>query len=189
MTITFPEPIVNRAGPDIVLFEINAGTVADSCNVKINGVTVAVPTTVGAGGWGSTGYAVTSADVYSTSTTPATLSAVENGTLTLTSADVNQTVFGVAFDLSQFGVADGASVSSLTIWSTSTGSAGAARTDIHGNGNRRPDDRLDDGSHRCIQTTRRIEQQYHQLTVVSDRMRNATTHIVGRGRPDRAVER
>ena len=123
MTITFSEPIVNRAGPDIVLFEINAGTVADSCNVQINGVTVAVPTTVGAGGWGSTGYAVTSADVYSTSTTPATLSAVENGTLTLTSADVNQTVFGVAFDLSQFGVADGASVSSLTIWSTSTGSA------------------------------------------------------------------
>ncbi len=75
MTITFPEPIVNRAGPDIVLFEINAGTLADSCNVRINGVTAAVPTTVGAGGWGSTGFAVTSADVHSTSATPARNSA------------------------------------------------------------------------------------------------------------------
>ena len=66
MTITFPQPIVNRPGPDIVIFEINTGAAADSFNIKINGVTVAIPTTVGTTGWGNTGYGTLSADLYDT---------------------------------------------------------------------------------------------------------------------------
>ncbi len=123
MTITFPQPIVNQPGPDVMIFEINAGTTADSFIVRINGQTFTVPTTVSASGWGSTGYAITSADLYNANATVNSISALESAPTSLNSADINQTVFGVALDFSNFGVASGASITSITITSTSDAAA------------------------------------------------------------------
>jgi hypothetical protein len=119
-TVTFPQAIVNRAGPDLVFMEINPGSSADPMQVTINGTT----RTVASGEWGATGYATASADVMSTPTTPATLAALEAASLTVTSPEIAQAVFGVAIDLSDFGLAAGASITSV-----SYGAIGAAPVD------------------------------------------------------------
>lgn len=113
LTLSFSQPIVNRPGPDIMVFEINTGSAADPCNVKINGVTVAV---AGAS-YGNTGYGIASADLYNA---PAfgTLAQVEAATLTVNSSDISQTVFGFALDLSDFGIEPGASINSMSLWSS-----------------------------------------------------------------------
>ena len=76
-------------------------------------------------GWGNTGYGTLSADLYDTNVSgfkvPVTnISDLESSVLTLNNSDTSQTVWGIALDLSDFGVAAGASVTSLTIWSTSS---------------------------------------------------------------------
>ncbi len=118
-TVTFPQPIVNRPGPDVVFMEINPGSSSDAMQVTINGVTLPVASAE----WGQTGYATAAAVQYSTGTIPATLTALESASLSLVGS-VTQNVFGVAIDLSDFGIANGASVSQISF-----GSYGAATFD------------------------------------------------------------
>lgn len=116
VTLTFSTPIVNRAGADIVFMEINPGTTADAMQVTINGTTQVVAAT----SWGATGYATASADLYATSTAATTLAGLEAATLTLNSAEISQNVFGVGIDLSDFGIATNASVTTISFGSSGT---------------------------------------------------------------------
>lgn len=116
VTVTFSTPIVNRPGADIVFMEINPGTASDAMQVTINGTTQVVASA----SWGLTGFTATSADLYSTGTTMTTLTALEAATLTLNNADITQPVFGVGLDLSDFGIAANASITSLSFGSSGT---------------------------------------------------------------------
>lgn len=113
VVVTFPQPIVNRQGVDVMIFEINTGASADPCNVKINGSTLAVP----GANWGNTAFGTTSADHYNASSF-GTLAALQSATLSVASLEIGQTVWGFALDFSHFGVADGASISSISVWSS-----------------------------------------------------------------------
>ena len=120
VTVTFSTPIVNRTGADIVFMEINPGATADAMQVTINGTTQVVATA----SWGQTNFAAVSADLYSTGTSVASLAALESATLTLNNAEISQNVHGVAIDLSDFGIAANASITTLSF-----GSSGAVTFD------------------------------------------------------------
>ncbi len=120
VTLTFSTPIVNRAGADLVFMEINPGSAADPMQVTINGTTQVVA----AASWGQTNFTAASADLYSTGTAVTTLAALESATLTLNSAEISQNVFAVGMDLSDFGIATNASITTLSF-----GSSGAVSFD------------------------------------------------------------
>jgi len=124
ITLTFSPALVNRPGPDVVVLEINPAGSADPFQIQINGIT----RTVNASEYGSTGVSTSSADVMVTrnaantaEVTVSTLSQLRSAPLALSgSDDISQVVFGVALDLSDFGVAEGASVAMIQMGSTST---------------------------------------------------------------------
>lgn len=112
--LSFSTPIINRAGADIVFMEINPGATSDAMQVTINGITQVVASA----SWGLTGFATVSADLYSTGTTQTTLAGLEAVGLVLNSSDIGQNVFGVGVDLSDFGVAANASVTTISFGSS-----------------------------------------------------------------------
>lgn len=122
--LSFSPALVNRPGPDLVVLEINPAGSADPFLLQINGVT----RTVTAAEYGSTGVSTSSADVMNTRNaantadiTVSTLSQLRSAPLALSgSNDISQVVFGVAIDLSDFGVAEGASVASIQLGSTAS---------------------------------------------------------------------
>lgn len=122
--VSFNTPVANRPGVDLVIFEINPGTSADSIVLRINGQQQTVST------WGSTGYTTPNADVIkvrntgnTADATPGSLTTLLNNPIQVNSVNIAQTVFGVGIDFSDFGVAANATVSSFTFWSTSTSTA------------------------------------------------------------------
>jgi len=123
ITLTFSPALVNRPGPDLVLLEINTSAPADGFQVRINGMTQQVAGSA----YGSTGFSTSSADVLDTrnsggssSIVVSSLAQLQAAPLTVTSSDISQQVFGVALDLSDFGVAEGASVSTVQFGSNTT---------------------------------------------------------------------
>ncbi|WAC21494.1 CotH kinase family protein [Luteolibacter sp. SL250] len=120
VTLESSPALVNRPGPDIVLLEINTGAPADGFQVRINGVTQQVAGSA----YGSTGYSTSGADVLDTrnsgntsALTVASLAQLRAAPLAESSSNISQQVFGVALDLSDFGVADGGTVSSIQLGS------------------------------------------------------------------------
>ena len=108
-TVTFAQPIVNRAGPDIIFMEIDPDFPADNLQVTINGSTQTVPGSA----WGATGFTTVSADQYSTGSNVASLAALEAATLTVANANISQNVYGVGIDLSDFGVPANGTITQL----------------------------------------------------------------------------
>lgn len=109
----FKSPVINIAGPDMFVYEINTSS-ADPFQIRINGVQL----TVNSGDYGNSGADTLNDDVLMLSSTPTDL----NGLLTLSSSlgstNISQNIVGVAIDFSDFGVALGASVSSFSFNST-----------------------------------------------------------------------
>ncbi len=124
VTLTFSPALVNRPGADFVVMEINAAAPADGFQARINGVTVQVT----AGEYGNTGVSTSAANVLNTrnagntgNITVTTLAGLNAAPLALGSSNTTQAVFGVALDLSDFGVAAGASVATIQLGSAATG--------------------------------------------------------------------
>lgn len=106
---TFNTPVVNIAGADMFIYEIN-GSGADPFQIRINGIQLIV----GSASYADSGVDTVSADVLSTSSTPANLSDLLSLNASRTSDDIDQNIVGVAIDFSDFGVALGDTVSSFT---------------------------------------------------------------------------
>lgn len=117
-TATFPQPIINRQGPDIIFMEINPGSSADGMVVTINGFAQ----TVNGSDWGASGYATSGAVQYGTPGTVTTLAALESASLTFVS-NVSQNVFGVALDLSDFGIPENGTVTQVSYHAMGTSTA------------------------------------------------------------------
>ncbi|RYD34006.1 MAG: hypothetical protein EOP87_10015, partial [Verrucomicrobiaceae bacterium] len=120
ITLDFSPALVNRPGPDVVLLEIQTSAPADGFQVRINGVT----RQVAGSAYGSTGYSTSGADVLDTRNSgnsaaivAASLAQLRAAPLAVSSSDISQQVFGVALDLSDFGVAEGSAVSSVQLGS------------------------------------------------------------------------
>lgn len=104
--LTFNAPVVNIAGADLILYEINGASTADPFEININGNRM----TVNGSEYGNTG-ATSAASKVLTMSTPATLTALLNNASSLGSSNISQDIFGVGIDFSDFGVAPGDTVS------------------------------------------------------------------------------
>ncbi len=116
ITCTFPTPVINRPGPDLVVMELNAVPGTDGMQVRINGVTQTASATL----WGNTGITIGGLTEFTAGSTPANLAALQAATLSPNAVGQSLTVFATALELSDFGIAAGASVSSLTLGSSSS---------------------------------------------------------------------
>ncbi|MDF3130467.1 PEP-CTERM sorting domain-containing protein [Kiritimatiellaeota bacterium B1221] len=112
----FNTPVKNIAGADMFLYEINSST-PDSFQITIDGTTVNV---TGAE-YGNSGTSTANADVINFSNAPSNLTNLLTNTTTSGSNNINQTIHGVGIDFSDFGIALGATVSSFTLNSSSSG--------------------------------------------------------------------
>ena len=112
-TYTFASPVMNRPGPDIVVMELNTAPATDGLSVRINAVTQTADTLV----WGNTGITLNGLTDFSAGAVPATLAELQAATLTPATTGQTLNVFGTALDLTDFGIAAGNSVSSLTFGS------------------------------------------------------------------------
>ncbi|WOO39569.1 hypothetical protein [Rubellicoccus peritrichatus] len=106
----FNVPVRNIAGADMFLYEINTAATGDAFDIIINGMTL----TVGASDYGDSGANTNSADVLSVGSTPTTLTQLLNNPAGLSSGNISQNILGVGIDFSDFGVADGATVTSFS---------------------------------------------------------------------------
>ena len=121
ITLTFSPPLINGPGPDLVVLEINGSAPPDPFQARINGIT----REVAAAAYGNTGISTASAMIKSTRNagntadlTVTTLAALSAAPLRVSSININQAVYGVALNLSNFGIVEGASVSSIQLGST-----------------------------------------------------------------------
>lgn len=121
VTLAFSPPLVNRPGPDIVALEVHASSPPDPFEIHINGETRQVTS----GLFGNTGAATTNAVVRATRTAANTseaimtsLAAFNAAPLATSTNNLSQPVFGVALDLSDFAVPEGASVSTIQLGSS-----------------------------------------------------------------------
>ncbi len=73
------------------------------------------------GDWGSIGRSSNSDLWARTAGSPASLSDLENGAYTLSNGNIVQALYGVGIDLSDYGVADGGTVSSIQYGSAAGG--------------------------------------------------------------------
>ncbi|MFT5121655.1 MAG: hypothetical protein ACI97B_000280 [Verrucomicrobiales bacterium] len=131
VTFTLNAPVFNRPGPDLVFFEIATNLAErDAFSMQINGTTIAYDGNV-AGVWGPSLFNTRSADVNSASLTPSNITQLEAGTTTfnLTSTEVNQGVYGIGLELSDFGVALNDSITTIQ-YGSRTGVAGAGNGTI-----------------------------------------------------------
>lgn len=115
----FDSPVLNRAGADMFLYEIN-GTASqgDPFQITINGTTLTVSGT----DYGDSGVSTSLDDVLQINPIPATLNDLLNDNSTLGATSISQNILGVGIDFSDFGVADGATVSSFSYDSDSSAS-------------------------------------------------------------------
>ena len=109
MTVNFLSPVVNGPGVDVIWFEFDGSNEGDDLYKLRIGDQFLL-------NYGSDGIVITGnsidTDVYSTGTTPTTIGALESATLSkLTS--VSASLWAYSLDLSDLGIADGASVSSM----------------------------------------------------------------------------
>ena len=110
---TFNSAIVNNAGADFVMFEIDNGTSGDDFDIEINGITLQF-SAISGGGWGDTGV-ISNSSIFDVSPAPGNLTdLLNNGGSVRSGNAVAQPVWGTGIDLSDFGVADGASITSFT---------------------------------------------------------------------------
>ncbi len=110
---TFNSAIVNQAGADFIMFEIDNDSTGDDFDIEINGMTMQFSTISGSG-WGDTGVNSNSR-IFDVNPAPENLSELlNNGGSVRTGNTIVQPVWGTGIDLSDFGVADGASISSFT---------------------------------------------------------------------------
>ena len=124
ISVSFSPALVNRPGPDLVVLEINTSAPADGFDARINGVTMHVAGT----SFGSTGYSTSGSDVRNTRnsgnsadmvvTSLAQFNAAPLGSPS--SSGISQLVHGVALDLSDFGMAENASVGLVQMGSNAT---------------------------------------------------------------------
>lgn len=113
---TFTTPVINRPGPDLVIMEIKAPAVSERMWLTINSVTPAA----NAAQWGDTGLVISGLSTFSAGTIPTTLAQLQAATLTTGTAGQSLTLYGTALDFTDFEVAAGASVSSLSFGSRSS---------------------------------------------------------------------
>ncbi len=126
LSFNFDSAVVNRAGADIFLFEVNqTETSYLTLNVTLDGTTI---------DFGSSGnpftsiigssatYGLSESTYRTTATTLEKLEAIPSFSTFVTSATTP--VGYLAIDLSDFGVADGASITDITIAGHSTGADG-----------------------------------------------------------------
>jgi len=108
--LSFGAGLVNIAGPDLIFYEINPGTSADSFDLTINGMTITISGT----SYGDTG-ADSNSDIITHSSTPSSLSSLLTGTAnTVGSTAIVQNIFGIGIDFSDFGVAANGVITSIT---------------------------------------------------------------------------
>jgi hypothetical protein len=117
MTILFDQPVFNNRGDDVVLFEWNAGAAGDPFQVRTNGITQQYTTGSYNGQHG--GPVPVNAQVIGG--TPSTLFQLENNGAS-SNFDLNQNIFGVGINLSDFGIPKGTSVTTIQLGSAATGS-------------------------------------------------------------------
>lgn len=115
--ITFARPVVNGPGPELFFFDIHNRTALEPMQVRINGLVL----TVTSEQWGLIGYSVNSADIWRTRNPANTanvavtsLAELEAAPLVLANSNINHFVYAVGLDLSDFGLAEGAAISSFT---------------------------------------------------------------------------
>lgn len=123
MGISFGAGLINRPGPDVVLFELNPSTQGkgDGFLVLINGIQLQVLNTA----YGPSVGQGTSMDLYARSQgSPTTLADLESGTPAINNPSITQDWYGVTLDFSDFGVAPGASVTSFSMGSDSANTNG-----------------------------------------------------------------
>lgn len=125
MGVTFNAPVFNVAGADILLFEYagDRGITPDPVQFKINGVTKSYAGSLASLVLSNSPKEFTCNTVKtrsgSTDITVTSLAALESASLALSSTgEVTQGVTVLAIDLSDYGVALGQSVSSMTFGST-----------------------------------------------------------------------
>ena len=109
VTYTFSTPVVNRAGPDIVVLEVNTLPATDGLAVRINGVSQAADTSA----WGNTGITLSGLTDYSAGAVPASVAELQAVALTVSNPGQSLNVFGTALELTDFGIAAGATVSNI----------------------------------------------------------------------------
>ena len=137
VTYEFDEPVVNLDGPDIFIVEIASNFDPDSMGLMINGQTGSIDggasgNAADLGEWGDTGL-VSNSDLFARAGgAPNSLSDLENGTYNLSNANIAQRLYGIGIDLSDFGVALGASVTSMQYGSAAGGEGTADPTLIIG---------------------------------------------------------
>lgn len=113
----FQVPVVNIDGADMFLYEIN-GSNADSFQIQINGIQL----TVASGDYGDSGVDSANSSVLNVSPTPTSLSDLTAGSISSGSANISQSIMGVAIDFSDFGVAPGETVTSFSFNSVGSNS-------------------------------------------------------------------
>lgn len=118
----FNQPLVNLDGVDLIIFEIDPTAPSDGLFLTISGSTIEIT----GSSFGNTGVATSSADTLNirnsgntANMTPANLTDLLNNPVQIGTNNISQTVFGVGIDLSDFGVASGASVTSFSLYSNS----------------------------------------------------------------------
>lgn len=113
MEFSFTTPVVNRTGVDMFIYEIGAST-CDALTIKINSQTV----NVSSGEYGYSGVDTLSTDILETSTESSVFNLsgfLNDATKRSSLSFVSQNIRGVAIDFSDFGIADGDTVSNFTI--------------------------------------------------------------------------
>ncbi len=111
--LTFTSPLINHSGPDLLVYEINpttpVGRPPDNFLLQINGIQLQV---LGSQFLTVQGSAP-SMDLYNSSSTPTTLSVMESNGFNVNNLAIDQGFYGVGIDLSDFGVAPGAGISTV----------------------------------------------------------------------------
>ncbi|QNN21868.1 hypothetical protein HED60_06130 [Planctomycetales bacterium ZRK34] len=126
ITGSFNTGIVNQPGRDMILFEIDSSAPVDSFSLSLNGgAFTALPTSAAAGAWGDTTVNTSSADVLThrnagdtDDAAPGTLAELLNNPVESGAGGalaVTQNVFGIALDFSDFGIANGVTVTTFTL--------------------------------------------------------------------------
>ena len=117
MSFDLASPLVNVAGVDLIMFEIDpASEGGDDFLVRINGITNTISPDI------NTGVITPSSDVYEASTTITTLTQLEdNPSFTSSSGNIDQPVFAYSLDLSDFGISLGDSITSFEFGSVASG--------------------------------------------------------------------
>ena len=111
VTLTFPSPLINGPGPDLVAFEFDLASPPDGFTVIANSTTVSYAGTDYNTDLGNVG---TFFGYTRNAGTPTTLSQLQNDPYMVAGSPTSQNIYGIAIDLDEFGVPAFGSISSLT---------------------------------------------------------------------------